>query len=142
MSSKVSREVPCGWGRSDAFTLHPVLNHQMARYYLCASVPFLLLPPRPSCLGMFHPLLPGDGWLQLSTNNHSRSIWLHSLCLGWGNTTARWKWSCFNAGFFVFCCLNKNRKSSEQIHLITFSSRVTWKDIRFLLVRFGATWLL
>lgn len=47
---------------------------------LCSPADFgnasLSLPPPPL----------GDGRLQLSTNNHSSSIWLHSFCLGWGKT--------------------------------------------------------
>lgn len=41
--------------------------------------------PTDFSLGMLHfppASLLGDGWLQLSTNNHSRSIWLHSS-LSW-----------------------------------------------------------
>lgn len=39
--------------------------------------------------------LLGYGWLQLSTNNHSRGIWLHSFCLGWRNKIVIWKCSFF-----------------------------------------------
>ena len=82
-----------GLGQFHASSLHPVLNHQMARYYLCQSPSrpphcCLLLTP-PILLGNAPPL--GDGWLQLSTNNHGRTIWLHSFCLRWCSKMVIWK---------------------------------------------------
>lgn len=70
----------------------------------------------------------GDGWLQLSTNNHSRSIWLNSLCLDLGNKLVSWKWSCFMRAAFVclvavsvvVCCSHEKRIFTQQIHVVEF----------------------
>lgn len=94
-----------------------------------APLCFSSCSPTDFCSGMLHfppASLLGDGWLQLSTNNHSRSIWLHSFCLGWGNKIVIWKWSCFMRaslfvlGLFVVCCSHKKRIFPEQIHFIEF----------------------
>lgn len=92
----------------------PVLNHQMARYYLCACAP-------PLTLGMLHfpPPLVGDGRLQLSTNDHSSSIWLHSFCLGWGKQNGHMKMVVFYACSFVClvaCCSHEKRIFTQLIH--------------------------
>lgn len=94
-------------------SLHPLFNHQMARYYLGPPLLFFQ-PPSLHYLGVHHfphasPL--GDWLLQLFTNNHGRIIWSHSFCHGWKTKLLiAWKLSCFYACHLVplktcFFCL-------------------------------------
>lgn len=94
-----------------------------------APLCFFSCSPTDFCLGMLHfppASLLCDGWLQLSTNNHSRSIWLHSFCLGWGNKIVLWKRSCFMRaslfvlGLFVVWRSHEKRIFTEQINFIEF----------------------
>lgn len=85
-------------------SLHPLFNHQMARYYLGPPLLFFQ-PPSLHYLGVHHfphasPL--GDWLLQLFTNNHGRIIWSHSFCHGWKTKwLIAWKLSCFYACHLV-----------------------------------------
>lgn len=93
---------------------------------LCAFSPAPPLTFAWECFTFPPASLLCDGWLQLSTNNHSRSIWLHSFCLGWWNKIVLWKWSCFMRaslfvlGLFVVWCSHEKRIFTEQINFIEF----------------------
>lgn len=103
-SSKVSHKFPPGCGGVClSFTLHPFLITKWPGT-IYAPQCFSSCSPTDFCLGLVHFLpvsLLGYGWLQLSTNNHSRGIWLHSFCLGWRNKIVIWKCSFF---FFLNVC--------------------------------------
>lgn len=95
-----------------------------------ASVCLSCRSPTVFSLGMLHfppASLLGDGWLQLSTNNHSRSIWLHSSLSWLRKQNSYMEMAMFYARFivclglfFVMWCSHKKRIFSEQIHLIDF----------------------
>lgn len=73
--------------------------------------------------------LLGDGWLQLSTNNHRRSIWLHSFCLGWGNNghvlcvPLLFVLGVVVGGILFLSCSHKKIIVPEQMKWITFLQR-------------------
>lgn len=110
-----------GGRECDAFTLQFLITKWQGAIY----APLL---PRSlwECFSFSPPV--GDGWLQLSTNNHSRSIWLNSLCLDLGNKLVSWKWSCFMRAAFVclvavsvvVCCSHEKRIFTQQIHVVEF----------------------
>ncbi len=130
MSSKVSHKFPAGWGKSDAFTLHPVLNHQMARYYLCALVLFLLLPHR-LLLGnaSLSPPLPcwvTDGFSCRQTITAEAFGCIPFVLVGKQNSYMEMVmfYACFIV-CLVTACMRK--EYSHKINFIEFSLGTTWR---------------